>query len=276
MSNESEILLKDGRFIRREFNDRDLGSQEAMLRELMQEIKTTRPYSFPVKTVLPSTVSHKDPIEYETPVHCLFNKNSRTYGLEVPYYPINCDFWDWGKGLLTPFKDEHYEEEYEREFKGRMEWKIVDSQSTVKHWFLVDIDNEERYNVTCIFYTTLQRGDRIKSFIPSVPNLHDDGVICMGTIAHGNTDMELVANAVEIFMSAGCNHDLRFTNENCLFDESGELKLADGSSGSAWSHYDTGPSEYYHLNRAVLVDFHEHIVKGSICPGTVDTCMTEA
>jgi hypothetical protein len=263
---DTEIILKDGRFLHRTFNDRDLGSQDSILRDLVKELKAPMRSVFYSTVMLPSTVAKHEPEEYRSKVDCLIGKNSAVYGMKVPYYPIKMDYMSWEpEYLVVPMTTSDHEDECESEGIFRMPWKLDNSDGIqVNNWFLMehnfDDEDQDRYFFFITMADTANR--KMKAFIPNLPNLYEEGTICMGhRPQEWNTIQEKMSNALNIFMQAPCNTDLNFDSQTCKFhSEDGDLCLKRVSQRGLYEGFFERHQGFDSLTSSVTTDFVEQII----------------
>lgn len=165
-TNSKDILLKDGRFILRTTTDVDLGSQEKVLREHVQNI----PFDIPSAFILPGGI----------PVGVQCTSNSVVAWAEVQKLNLSTVWTITDGGVRYPVfkKPQNMQSPPEHEASH-----LISPIKAGMRLFFLSLMRWDYANKRYIYSQAylVARGQKRKEFFrPPLPNIHSDGKVCMG------------------------------------------------------------------------------------------------
>lgn len=208
--NQTEIILKGGRFYRRNVTETDLGSQEALLANLVSSTPQV------IKGVGSFNMKRVDVVSANTTISVV---------TEIETLPFDC--W-WGIQDSTTILPAFHNPGGNTHFKAKASWDIAKHTGGTG---LMVVSFEANSRRVRYVYVYIYKNGNV--YVPPYPNLYEDGRVCMGdaygAIAGNEAGKDLMtqlSSAYESFYSSAQNGDLLRSGYDRLFarDEKGDWK----------------------------------------------------
>lgn len=200
MNSQTEIIVKNGSFVRRRITEEDLGQQADIIRKLSQEASVIIPDAFDLYIISPDSYRNSDkPKKYlRTPCHIGKLANRLVLAHRLPYYPLFGHFnssVDPEFDIFTGSKEQRPNRKYALYYPAM--WMMYN--------FYIGTGGFTRFNGT---FLATQVKDKFYS--PLLPNIHDTGGICLGDIEVNwrNNMRETAQHTLNEFVGSVSNYDL--------------------------------------------------------------------
>lgn len=200
MSSQTEIIVKNGSFVRRRITEEDLGQQADIIKRLSQETSVIIPDAFDLYIISPESYKSPDkPKRYlRTPCHIGKSSNRIILAHRLPYYPLFGHFSISEDSEFDIFTGS-------KELRPNRKYALYYPAMWIMYNFFIGTEGFTRFNGT---FLTTQVKDKFYS--PLLPNIYDTGGICLGEIAVNwrNNIRETAQHILNGFVNSVSNYDL--------------------------------------------------------------------